>query len=355
MKRIPILSAITILFMSFPSFSGMYNPEKSHPTIVSYSAYVFLAQTNSDEISYPLLPGEIAVTTIENIIETTQEYMDKLRSLYSYHQLSLLTATGGVFSAGLTEKDGGLVNSVLYGEKRLIFSIGTFARQEPVGELLSLRVEAGLDTLSGTQEKAVPKSPLLKIQSSAKPGHPIVIGREIPPDDGHKRALFVVFTPFFSVLDSGEKYEKIISDYKNILRLLPQEQDLGGATLLEKMNLYAENELKYKKIRSVKSILPGVSILAYDEPPEPMGGFQLIQRRLVYPEPAKKAGVQGKALIYVQIDEEGIVTNTRVVQSLPGCDDAAVTAISGIKWKPAMQKEKPVKVWVMVPVEFRLK
>jgi len=95
----------------------------------------------------------------------------------------------------------------------------------------------------------------------------------------------------------------------------------------------------------------------YDEPPQPLGGFAAIQRKLKYPEIARKAGVEGRVMVHVQIDENGAVCNTKILVSLGnnGCDEAAVDAIRSVKWKPAMQRDRPVKVWVAIPVVFKLK
>jgi TonB family protein len=95
----------------------------------------------------------------------------------------------------------------------------------------------------------------------------------------------------------------------------------------------------------------------YDTPPMPVGGFAAIQRNLRYPEIARKAGIEGRVILYILIDESGQVRDTRVVQSLgqAGCDEAAIEAVKSVRWKPAMQRDKPVKVWVAIPVIFRLK
>ncbi len=95
----------------------------------------------------------------------------------------------------------------------------------------------------------------------------------------------------------------------------------------------------------------------YDEPPSPIGGFGSIQKALKYPEIARKAGIEGKVIIQVLVSEKGKVIKTRIIKSLghSGCDEAAVKAIRGVKWKPALQRDKPVKVWVAIPVIFRLK
>jgi len=100
-----------------------------------------------------------------------------------------------------------------------------------------------------------------------------------------------------------------------------------------------------------------IIFVAYDEPPEPIGGFAAIQRNLKYPEIARKAGIEGTVFVEAIIDEKGNVIKTRVVKSLghSGCDEAAIAAIRAVKWKPAKQRDKPVKVRISIPVRFRLK
>lgn len=97
--------------------------------------------------------------------------------------------------------------------------------------------------------------------------------------------------------------------------------------------------------------------VAYDEEPKPVGGFLAIQRALRYPEIARKAGIEGKVIVHVLVSEKGVVERTKILKSLghSGCDDAAVKAIRSVRWKPALQRDKPVKVWVAIPVIFKLK
>ncbi len=97
--------------------------------------------------------------------------------------------------------------------------------------------------------------------------------------------------------------------------------------------------------------------VAYDEAPSPIGGFLAIQRALRYPEIARKAGIEGRVIVQVQISVKGRVVNAKVIKSLghSGCDEAAIKAIKSVKWKPALQRDKPVEVWVAIPVIFKLK
>ena len=97
--------------------------------------------------------------------------------------------------------------------------------------------------------------------------------------------------------------------------------------------------------------------VAYDEPPEPIGGFSAIQRKLKYPDIARKAGIEGKVIVNVLVDVDGRVVDAKILKSLghSGCDEAAIQAIKSVRWKPAKQRDRPVKVWVGIPVIFKLK
>ena len=93
---------------------------------------------------------------------------------------------------------------------------------------------------------------------------------------------------------------------------------------------------------------------AYDEAPVPIGGWKELQKNLLYPPMAQKANVEGKVIVNAEIDEQGNVGRTWILKSLVGCDEAAVKAIRKTKWKPAMQRDQPVRVRVAITVVFEL-
>lgn len=94
----------------------------------------------------------------------------------------------------------------------------------------------------------------------------------------------------------------------------------------------------------------------YDNPPEVVGGFGEIKKALKYPESSRKAGVTGMVYVGIHIDEQGKILETKILESLDAdCDQAAVDAIKSVSWKPALKDNKPVKVWITVPVKFALK
>lgn len=95
--------------------------------------------------------------------------------------------------------------------------------------------------------------------------------------------------------------------------------------------------------------------VAVEEMPEPIGGIKAIQEKIIYPEIAKRAGVEGKVYVLAFVDESGSVTKAQVLKGIgAGCDEAALDAVQKTKFKPGKQRGKPVKVQVSIPIIFKL-
>jgi len=95
--------------------------------------------------------------------------------------------------------------------------------------------------------------------------------------------------------------------------------------------------------------------VAVEEMPEPVGGIKAIQEKIVYPEIAKRAGVEGKVYVLAFVDESGNVTKAQVLKGIgAGCDEAALSADQKTKFKPGKQRGKPVIVQVSIPIIFKL-
>ncbi len=132
------------------------------------------------------------------------------------------------------------------------------------------------------------------------------------------------------------------------------------------------NELNQEKIADLKhktekktvppsdeENLSGVDpayFLSADVMPAPVGGMKSIMDKLVYPALAKEKGIQGTVEVKAFIDQYGEVTSAEVVKGIGyGCDIAARIAVYYSKFTPGLIKGKPVKVQMIVPVEFKLK
>lgn len=98
-----------------------------------------------------------------------------------------------------------------------------------------------------------------------------------------------------------------------------------------------------------------VYFVAVEEMPEPIGGIGEIQKKIVYPEIAKRTGVEGKVYVLAYVNEQGTVTDAKIMKGIgAGCDEAALDAVKKTKFTPGKQRGKPVKVKVWVPVAFKL-
>ncbi len=91
--------------------------------------------------------------------------------------------------------------------------------------------------------------------------------------------------------------------------------------------------------------------VAFDTPPEPVH-----QVAAEYPELARQAEAEGLVMVLVTIDETGRVTAAQVQSSdaIDSLQQAAVAAAKKWLFKPAKQRDKPVKVRIVIPFRFNL-
>ncbi len=93
-----------------------------------------------------------------------------------------------------------------------------------------------------------------------------------------------------------------------------------------------------------------------EEMPELIGGLGEIQKKIKYPEIARKAGVEGRVILQFIVDENGDVTEPAVVRGIgAGCDEEALRVVREAKFKPGKQRGKAVKVKMSLPITFKLK
>ena len=91
--------------------------------------------------------------------------------------------------------------------------------------------------------------------------------------------------------------------------------------------------------------------VAFDQAPKPV-----IPINPIYPEIAKSMGVEGKVFVKFFVDKRGNVDPNKVtvVKGVVGLNEAAIDAVKKSRWKPAMQRDRKVGVYMTVPVNFVL-
>jgi len=93
-------------------------------------------------------------------------------------------------------------------------------------------------------------------------------------------------------------------------------------------------------------------------PIRPHSGIRAPERLVniapVYPMAARAARVEGVVIIEATIDEQGNVTDARVLRSIQLLDEAAVAAVRRWKFSPTLLNGTPVPIVMTVTVNFKL-
>jgi len=86
----------------------------------------------------------------------------------------------------------------------------------------------------------------------------------------------------------------------------------------------------------------------------PRGGYQV---RPSYPAAPRRQGIQGTTLLRIHVLADGRIGDVLIEQSAghPDLDQAARDAVRAWRFEPARRGSDPVAMWVLLPVEFRLK
>jgi TonB family protein len=89
--------------------------------------------------------------------------------------------------------------------------------------------------------------------------------------------------------------------------------------------------------------------------PEPVGGMNGIYKRLVYPESAKEKKIEGVVKIEALVNQSGDVVEAKILKDIGyECGESAKITIFYTRFKPGMQRGKPVMAKIIIPIEFKL-
>ncbi|MGB0346123.1 MAG: M56 family metallopeptidase, partial [Balneolaceae bacterium] len=92
-----------------------------------------------------------------------------------------------------------------------------------------------------------------------------------------------------------------------------------------------------------------------EQMPKLIGGMASIQSKIMYPEVAKREGIEGRVVVQFIVTETGEIESPQIVKGIgSGCDEAALEAVMQAKFEPGLQRGEPVRVQYSIPVIFRL-
>ena len=84
--------------------------------------------------------------------------------------------------------------------------------------------------------------------------------------------------------------------------------------------------------------------------------MKYIEENLVYPEKAKEDSITGKVVVRFVVEADGSITNVEVIRSSNKIlDKEAVRVIKNMpKWIPGKQEKTPVRMVMVVPINFQM-
>lgn len=95
--------------------------------------------------------------------------------------------------------------------------------------------------------------------------------------------------------------------------------------------------------------------IAVEQEPELIGGLAALQRKVKYPDFAQKAGIEGRVFVRFVVNKEGNVENPTVTRGVHRLlNEEALRVVKKMKFRPGKQRDRPVKVQMTLPVNFKL-
>ena len=152
------------------------------------------------------------------------------------------------------------------------------------------------------------------------------------------------------------------SSIAEILTIVEDDADVEETTIASSEETGQAVEIKYVPV-AVEEEEPEEQTIfeVVEQMPEfPDGGMaglmQYLSKNIKYPTIAQENGTQGRVTVQFVVNKDGSIVDAKVLRGVdPYLDKEALRVIGTMpKWKPGMQRGKPVRVKYTVPVMFRL-
>jgi protein TonB len=178
----------------------------------------------------------------------------------------------------------------------------------------------------------------------------------VPPPPPPKRDE-IKFVPPQIVADGEAPPERTIATIETLDSAQVSTKDVKGAPDAPEQVDFVPTAARPNDEIQVAESAPDPDPAAFvpvDKQPVPVN-LNEIRRQIKYPSLAKEGNIQGKVLIKILIDKEGNPVKHHVVRSPHDLlAEACVNQIYKLKFTPGIQSQKPVKVWVQIPFDFKI-
>lgn len=147
----------------------------------------------------------------------------------------------------------------------------------------------------------------------------------------------------------------------DMLEIVDDKAEVEETVIANTEELGQKVEVKYVPVKVEEEEPEEQTIFeVVENMPEFNGGqaalMQYLAKNIKYPTIAQENGTSGRVIVQFVVNKDGSIVDAKVVRSVdPYLDKEALRVINSMpKWKPGMQRGKPVRVKYTVPVMFRL-
>jgi protein TonB len=153
---------------------------------------------------------------------------------------------------------------------------------------------------------------------------------------------------------------EIIKDLKEFATMDQLDQSLSANQGIEVSDLNsvldnANLSDKSTQITTAVESLPEDGVFMEVES-EPNVDLEALMKKIVYPETARRAGVEGRVIVRVLVGKDGKPIKSKIQSSESSLlENAALEAVNKTSFVPAIQNGSPTTCWVSIPIQFRLK
>lgn len=187
---------------------------------------------------------------------------------------------------------------------------------------------------------------------------PQVIKPDLPPPPPLKSS--VKFTPPVIVDDKEVTVADEIKTQDELkeMKIAISVADVVGTDEVNGKDIAELQTIAAEKTDNDETIYQTVAV---EQKPQYPGGVQELYKYLrdniVYPEYAAQNDVQGKVILQFAVMKDGSISNITVIRPVdPDLNKEAIRVVSAMpKWIPGKQNGKPVNVYFMLPVIFKLR
>ncbi|UCD04678.1 MAG: TonB family protein [candidate division WOR-3 bacterium] len=132
--------------------------------------------------------------------------------------------------------------------------------------------------------------------------------------------------------------------------VVPAENIAGEENVVETIagTEFIENPIRTRPIGPEIEIVPYYRVEIKPQP--------VVQAKPRYPDLVRRAGIEGRTVVKALVDIDGSIIEVQVLKSSGNqmLDEAALTAARNWKFSPAKQRDKYVRVYVSIPINFKL-